>query len=93
MIQLNQWTRIPYAERESGFATELLKLHQNPLKLRTETAMPSTDDDTPLPFSLPNICKKKVTAAFDGGQLKTPFICIDILLVPGWVVPSFDSDR
>jgi transposase len=25
--------------------------------------------------------------------LKTPLICIDILLVPGWVVPSFDSDR
>ena len=34
MIQLNQWTRIPYAEREPGFATELLKLHQNLLKDR-----------------------------------------------------------
>jgi hypothetical protein len=33
--------------------------------------MPSTDDDTPLPFSLPNICKKKVTAAFDGGQISS----------------------
>ena len=31
--------------------------------------MPATDDDTLLPFSLPNICKKKVTAAFDGGQV------------------------
>ena len=30
--------------------------------------MPATDDDTLLPFSLPNICKKKVTAAFDGGR-------------------------
>jgi hypothetical protein len=28
-----------------------------------------------------------------GCGLKTPLICIDILLVPGWVVPSFDSDR
>jgi Transposase DDE domain group 1 len=30
-----------------------------------------TDEDTPLPFSLPNICKKKVTAAFDGGQVSS----------------------
>ena len=33
--------------------------------------MPATDDDTLLPFSLPNICKKKVTAAFDGGQVSS----------------------
>ena len=33
--------------------------------------MPVTDDDTLLPFSLPNICKKKVTAAFDGGQVSS----------------------
>jgi len=33
--------------------------------------MPATDDDTLLPFFLPNICKKKVTAAFDGGQISS----------------------
>jgi stage V sporulation protein SpoVS len=33
--------------------------------------MPATDDDTLLPFSLPNICKRKVTAAFDGGQISS----------------------
>jgi hypothetical protein len=33
--------------------------------------MPATDDDTTLPFSLPNLCKKKVTAAFDGGQISS----------------------
>lgn len=27
------------------------------------------DDDTLLPFSLPAVCRKKVTAAFDGGRL------------------------
>ena len=30
--------------------------------------MPAAGDDTLLPFTLPNIRKKKVTAAFDGGQ-------------------------
>ncbi|HEY2884193.1 MAG TPA: IS1380 family transposase [Rhizomicrobium sp.] len=33
--------------------------------------MPATDDDTLLLFSLPNIRKKKVTAAFDGGQVSS----------------------
>src|SRR5450631_4276946 len=33
--------------------------------------MPAADDDTLLPFSLPNICKKKVTAAFDGGTISS----------------------
>jgi DDE family transposase len=33
--------------------------------------MPATDDDTLLPFTLPNICKKKVTAAFDGGTISS----------------------
>jgi hypothetical protein len=33
--------------------------------------MPTTTDDTLLPFSLPSICKKKVTAAFDGGQISS----------------------
>lgn len=33
--------------------------------------MPATDDDTLFPFSLPNIHKKKVTAAFDGGRLSS----------------------
>src|SRR5208282_5259340 len=34
-------------------------------------AMPATDDDTLLPFSLPSLCKKKVTAAFDGGLISS----------------------
>src|SRR5450432_1684509 len=33
--------------------------------------MPAANDDTLLPFSLPNICKKRVTAAFDGGQISS----------------------
>jgi hypothetical protein len=33
--------------------------------------MPANDDDTFLPFSLPSICQKKVTAAFDGGRLSS----------------------
>jgi hypothetical protein len=33
--------------------------------------MPAIADDTLLPFSLPNICKKKVTAAFDGGTISS----------------------
>lgn len=41
------------------------------LQPRTESAMPATDDDTLFPFSLPNICKKKVTAAFDGGTISS----------------------
>ena len=31
--------------------------------------MPATDDDTILPFSVPSICQKKITAAFDGGRI------------------------
>ena len=31
--------------------------------------MPATDDDTLLPFSLPPVCRKKVSAAFDGGTI------------------------
>ena len=37
----------------------------------TESAMPANDDDTLLPFSLPGICQKKVTAAFDGGLISS----------------------
>ena len=33
--------------------------------------MPATDDDTLLPFSLPSICQKKVTASFDGGRISS----------------------
>ena len=33
--------------------------------------MTATDDDTLLPFSLPNICKKKVSCAFDGGTISS----------------------
>jgi hypothetical protein len=35
---------------------------------------PATDDDTLLPFSLPSICQKKVTVAFDGGLILNPAI-------------------
>ena len=31
--------------------------------------MPAAADDPLLPFALPSICQKKVTAAFDGGQI------------------------
>jgi hypothetical protein len=41
------------------------------LEARTESAMPVTDDDTLLPFSLPSLCKKKITAAFDGGLVSS----------------------
>jgi len=41
------------------------------LNVWTESAMPATDDDTLLPFSLPSICQKKVTAAFDGGRISS----------------------
>jgi hypothetical protein len=33
--------------------------------------MPTADDDILLPFSLPSICRKKITAAFDGGWLSS----------------------
>ena len=33
--------------------------------------MPAIDDDTLLPFSLPAICGKKVTAAFNGGRISS----------------------
>ena len=33
--------------------------------------MPANDDDTLLAFSLPSICQKKVTAAFDGGLISS----------------------
>lgn len=33
--------------------------------------MPATDDDTLLPFSLPPVCHKKVSAAFDGGTISS----------------------
>ena len=33
--------------------------------------MPAAADDTLLPFSLPGICQKKVTAAFDGGLISS----------------------
>jgi hypothetical protein len=37
----------------------------------TEFAMPTADDDAFLPFSLPSIGQKKVTAAFDGGRISS----------------------
>lgn len=33
--------------------------------------MAASDDDILLPFSLPSICKKKVTAGFDGGRISS----------------------
>ena len=33
--------------------------------------MPATDDDTLLPFALPSIGQKKITAAFDGGLISS----------------------
>lgn len=33
--------------------------------------MPTNDDDTRLPFALPSLCKKKVTAAFDAGLISS----------------------
>ncbi len=33
--------------------------------------MPANDDDTLLPFDLPSICQKKVTAGFDGGRISS----------------------
>jgi Transposase DDE domain group 1 len=33
--------------------------------------MPTNHDDSGLPFSLPSICQKKVTAAFDGGLISS----------------------
>jgi hypothetical protein len=33
--------------------------------------MPTDEDDTRLPFALPSLCKKKVTAAFDAGQISS----------------------
>jgi len=33
--------------------------------------MPANDDDTLLPFSLPSVRRKKVTAAFDGGLISS----------------------
>jgi hypothetical protein len=33
--------------------------------------MPTNHNDTGLPFSLPSICRKKVTAAFDGGLISS----------------------
>jgi hypothetical protein len=33
--------------------------------------MPANDDDTLLPFSLPSLCGKKITAGFDGGTISS----------------------
>jgi hypothetical protein len=41
------------------------------LDARTECAMLTNADDTLFPFSLPSVGKKKVTAAFDAGQISS----------------------
>ena len=33
--------------------------------------MPATDDDTLLPFSLPPVCHKEISATFDGGTISS----------------------
>jgi hypothetical protein len=33
--------------------------------------MPAADNDSLLPFTLPNVCREKVTAAFDGGTISS----------------------
>jgi hypothetical protein len=33
--------------------------------------MPTDPDNTLLPFALPSICQKKITARFDGGRLSS----------------------
>ena len=38
---------------------------------RSRSATPVMDDDNLLPFSLPAVCRKKVTLAFDGGRLSS----------------------
>ena len=38
---------------------------------RTKSAVPVIDDDTLLPFALPRICQKRVTAAFGGGRISS----------------------
>ena len=41
-------------------------------EMLTQVSQSPTDaDDSLLPFSLPSICRKKVTAAFDGGQISS----------------------
>ena len=45
--------------------------------------MPATEDDTLLPFSLPSICRKKVTAVFDGGRISSD----------GGVLPLAGADK
>jgi len=42
--------------------------------------MPTATDDPLLPFSLPSICQKKVTGAFDGGLISSDG---DVLLLAG----------
>src|SRR5258707_15489138 len=33
--------------------------------------IPAANNDSLLPFTLPNVCRKKVTAAFDGGTISS----------------------
>jgi hypothetical protein len=40
-----------------------------PSSAESDAATPAMIEDTPLPFSLPSVQRKKVTAAFDGGRI------------------------
>jgi hypothetical protein len=39
--------------------------------IQSMSAAETLGNDTPLPFSLPAVCRKKVTAAFDGGLMSS----------------------
>jgi len=40
-----------------------------PTSAESDAATPAMTEDTLLPFSLPSVQRKKVTAAFDGGRM------------------------
>jgi hypothetical protein len=63
---------------------------------RAKFAMPGNGDDALLPFSLPNICQKKVTAAFDGGLISSDcgvllLACADLLFVHNETAPLWHT--
>jgi hypothetical protein len=61
--EIRKWASYKCLESHSGLVTDAT------LDIRTESAMPITNDDPLLPFSLRIIFQKKVTAAFDGGRI------------------------
>ena len=57
--------------RRSDRSTWWRLLHNTEPVQFSGTTSPATADDPLLPFSLPSICQKKVTAAFDGGLISS----------------------